>query len=201
MGIVHHITDNMQLFSNYKIDSTASVNIIYIITNTYYKNILYTRIPNMFYRLVCILIFTNRMMPDYTNLRSPYITIADKIIDTVHTYYLNEYFNRILQNQYEKLIIATSIAYDSCNKYSGKKINGTNDFFKYKIKDVETYISKMFSTFDNSSFVSYKPAPFDTVDLYYGTNLRNEETLLKSYTFDKCMVYNYNYDKCSINVA
>jgi hypothetical protein len=129
----------------------------------------------MFYRLVCILIFTNRMMPDYTNLRSPYITIADKIIDTVHTYYLN--------------------------KYSGKKINGTNDFFKYKIKDVETYISKMFSTFDNSSFVSYKPAPFDTVDLYYGTNLRNEETLLKSYTFDKCMVYNYNYDKCSINVA
>ena len=155
----------------------------------------------MFYRLVCILIFTNRIMPDYANLRSPYITFADKIIDTVHTYYLNEYFNRILQNEHEKLIIATSIAYDSCNKYSGKKINGTNDFFKYKIKDVETYISKMFATFDNSSAASYIPAPFDIVDLYYGTNLRNEETLLESYTFDKCIVYNYNYDKCSIEVA
>lgn len=59
----------------------------------------------------------------------------------------------------------------------------------------------MLARFDNSSFASYKPAPFDIVDLYYGTNLRNEETLLESYTFDKCIVYNYNYDKCSIEVA
>lgn len=153
----------------------------------------------MFYRLVCLLIFTNRMIPDYTNLRSPYITFANKIMDTVHTYYYNEYFNRILQNEHEKLVIVTSIAYDSCNKYSGKKINGTNDFFKYTMEDVETYISKMVSTFDNTS-IEYKPPPFDIVDLYYGTNLPNEEKLIEYYTFDKCMIYNYNYDKCSIVV-
>jgi len=153
----------------------------------------------MFYRLVCLLIFTNRMIPDYTNLRSPYITFADKIMDTVHTYYYNEYFNKILKNNVEKLVMVTAIAYDSCNKYSDKKINGSNDFFKNKMQDVEIYISKMVATFDNTS-IEYKPAPFNVVDLYYGTNLRNEETLTQSYTFDKCMVYNYNYDKCNIDI-
>lgn len=153
----------------------------------------------MFYRLVCLLIFTDRMIPDYTNLRSPYITIADKIMDTVHTYYYNEYFNKILKNKFEKIVMVTAIAYDSCNKYSDKKINGTNDFFKNKMEDVETYISKMVATFDNTS-IEYKHPPFDVVDLYYGTNLPNEEKLMNAYTFDKCMVYNYNYDKCSFVV-
>ena len=155
----------------------------------------------MFYRLVCFLIFTRNSMPDYNNLFSPYITATDKIIDQVQTQYINEYFNNIMEEDHEKLIMVTAVAYDACNKYSGQKIRNTTQFFKSTMDDVETYISKMVSTkqkYDNSTYIENPNLSFDTVDLYKGTSLPNEETLMESYIFDKCMILNYNRDKCTI---
>ena len=156
----------------------------------------------MFYRLVCFLLFTQNSMPDYKNLFSPYITPTDKIINIVQTQYINEYFNNIMENDHEKLIIVTAVAYDACNKYSGKKITNTTQFFKSTMDDVETYVSKMFASkknYDNSTYIENPNLIFDTVDFYKGTSLPNEETLMESYNFDKCMILNYNRDKCTID--
>jgi hypothetical protein len=65
----------------------------------------------MFYRLVCFVLFTQNSMPDYKNLFSPYITPTDKIINIVHTQYINEYFNNIMENDHEKLVMVTAVAY------------------------------------------------------------------------------------------
>jgi hypothetical protein len=141
-------------------------------------------------------------MPDYNNLFSPYITATDKIIDQVQTQYINEYFNNIMEEDHEKLIMVTAVVYDACNKYSGQKIRNTTQFFKSTMDDVETYISKMVSTkqkYDNSTYIENPNLSFDTVDLYKGTSLPNEETLMESYIFDKCMILNYNRDKCTID--
>ena len=43
----------------------------------------------MFYRLVCFLIFTRNLIPNYKNVFSPYITTTDKIIEIVQTQYIN----------------------------------------------------------------------------------------------------------------
>jgi len=156
----------------------------------------------MFYRLVCFLIFTRNSMPDYKNLFSPYITTTDKIIDQVQTQYINEYFNNIMEEDHEKLIMVTAVAYDACNKYSGQKIRNTTQFFKSTMDNVETYISKMVSTkqkYDNATYIENPNLSFDTVDFYKGTSLPNEETLMESYNFDKCMILNYNRDKCTID--
>ena len=156
----------------------------------------------MFYRLVCFLLFTRNLIPDYTNLFSPYITATDKIINIVQTQYINEYFNNIMENEHEKLIMVTAVAYDACNKYSGKKITNTTQFFKHTMDNVETYVSKMFATkqyYDNTTYIENPNLSFDIVDFYKGTSLPNEETLLESYNFDKCMILNYNRDKCTID--
>ena len=100
----------------------------------------------MFYRLVCFLIFTRNLIPNYKNVFSPYITTTDKIIEIVQTQYINEYFNNIMENDNEKLIMVTAVAYDACNKYSGQKITNTTQFFKSTMDGVETYISKMFAS-------------------------------------------------------
>ena len=156
----------------------------------------------MLYRLVCFLIFTRNLIPDYKNLFSPYITATDKIIDQVQTQYINEYFNNIMEEDHEKLIMVTAVAYDACNKYSGQKIRNTTQFFKSTMDDVETYISKIVSTkqkYDNSTYIENPNLAFEPVDFYKGTSLPNEETLMQSYNFDKCMILNYNRDKCTID--
>ena len=156
----------------------------------------------MIYRLVCFLIFTRNLIPNYKNLVSPYITPTDKIIDVVQSQYINEYFNNIMENEHEKLIMVTAVAYDACNKYSGQKIRNTTQFFKSTMDDVETYISKMAASkqqYDNSTYIENPNLSFDTVDLYKGTSLPNEETLMESHIFDKCMILNYNRDKCTID--
>lgn len=156
----------------------------------------------MIYRLVCFLIFTRNLIPDYKNLFSPYITPTDKMLDIVQTQYINEYFNNIMENEYEKLIIVTAVAYDACNKYSGKKITNATQFFKSTMDDVETYVSKMFASkknYDNSTYIENPNLIFEPVDFYKGTSLPNEETLMESYNFDKCMILNYNRDKCTID--
>ena len=107
-----------------------------------------------------------------------------------------------MENDNEKLIMVTAVAYDACNKYSGQKITNTTQFFKSTMDGVETYISKMFASkkkYDNSTYIENPNLSFDTVDLYKGTSLPNEETLMESYIFDKCMILNYNSDKCTID--
>ena len=156
----------------------------------------------MFYRLVCFLLFTQNSIPDYKILFSPYITPTDKIINIVQTQYINEYFNNIMEDEHEKLIMVTAVAYDACNKYSGQKIRNTTQFFKSTMDDVETYVSKMFASkqnYDNATYIENPNLSFDTVDFYKGTSLPNEETILESYNFDKCMILNYNRDKCTID--
>ena len=140
-------------------------------------------------------------MPDYTKLYSPYITPTDKILNNVHSQYYSEYFNKILTNQNEKLVIVTAVAYDSCNKYVDKTINGTSGFFKNKVDGVETYVSKMFSKSEPNMSLPYIAPLFDIVELYQGQRIPHEEELLEYYNYDKCIVYNYNKDKCTINVV
>jgi hypothetical protein len=155
----------------------------------------------MIYRLVCILIFTRNLIPNYKKLFTPYITPTDKIIETVQTQYINEYLNNIMEEDHEKLIMVTAVAYDACNKYSGQKITDTTPFFKNTMDDVETYVSKMFASkqnYDNSTYIETTNLMFDIVNFYKGNSLPNEETLLESYNFDKCMILNYNRDKCTI---
>jgi len=140
-------------------------------------------------------------MPDYKNLFSPYITATNKIIDQVQTQYINEYFNNIMEEDHEKLIIVTAVAYDACNKYSGQKIRNTTQFFQSTMDNVETYVSKMAASkqhYDNATYIENPNLIFEPVDLYKGTSLPNEETLMESYIFDKCMILNYNRDKCTI---
>ena len=158
----------------------------------------------MIHRLICFLIFTKNLKPDYTIYKTyPWLeTPAEKIINTVQTYYLNEYFHNIISESGgpEKLVIVSAVAYDSCNKYSGKTVNGTSGFFKNKFEDVETYISKMVATVDEEYPIPYSAPPFDIVELYNGNSIPREESVLEYYDYDKCIVYNYNYDKCDIDV-
>lgn len=156
----------------------------------------------MLHRLICFLIFTKNLIPDYTNLYSPYITPTDKILNNVHSQYLNEYFNKILLNgENEKLVFVTAVAYDSCNKYADKTINGTSEFFKNKVDGVETYVSKMISKSEPNISLPYIAPLFDIVELHQGQNIPHEEELLEYYNYDKCIVYNYNKDKCTIKVV
>jgi hypothetical protein len=154
----------------------------------------------MLHRLICFLVFTKNLVPDYKNLFAPYITPTDKIIDNVYGQYLNEYFHNIIANKHEKVVLVTSVVYDSCNRYAGKTINGTSEFFKNTLDDVEVYISKMISTRDDYT-IPYTAPPFDIVEFYQGPNIPYEEKIMQYYDFDKCIVYNYNQDKCQINVT
>ena len=154
----------------------------------------------MLHRLICFLVFTKNLVPDYKNLFAPYITPTDKIIEKVLSQYLNEYFHNIIANKNEKVVMVTSVAYDSCNKYADKPINGTSEFFKNTLDDVEVYISKMISTRDDYT-IPYTAPPFDIVEFYQGPNIPYEEKIMQYYDFDKCIVYNYNQDKCQINVT
>ena len=155
----------------------------------------------MLHRLICFLIFTKNLIPNYKNLYSPYITPTDKILDKVQNQYLNEYFHNIIKEQHEKVVIVSAVVYDSCNRYSDESINDTSEFFKNTLDDVETYISKMISTIDYhyTNTTPYQKPPFDIVEFYQGKSIPYEENLLDYYNFDKCIVYNYNSDKCKIN--
>jgi len=155
----------------------------------------------MLHRLICFLLFTKNLVPDYNNLFAPYITPTDKIIENVHSQYINEYFHNIIANKNEKVVLVTSVAYDSCNKYGGKTINGTSEFFKNTLDDVEVYISKMFATYEADYSIPYKTPPFDIVEFYQGESIPYEEKIMQYYEFDKCIVYNYNQDKCTIKVT
>ena len=48
--------------------------------------------------------------------------------------------------------------------------------------------------------IPYSTPPFDIVELYKGNSIPNEEKVLGYYDYDKCIVYNYNYDKCDIDI-
>jgi hypothetical protein len=154
----------------------------------------------MLHRLVCFLLFTKNLVPDYKTLQAPYITPTDKIIDYVQTLYFNEYFHKIITDKHEKVVLVTAVAYDACNKYSGKQNNATSEFFKSTMNAVETYIAKTITTSYDNFTIPYQKPPFDIVQLYQGNSIPNEVKLLSSWTFDKCMVYNYNYDKCNIEI-
>ena len=154
----------------------------------------------MLHRLVCFLLFTKNLVPNYKTLQAPYITPTDKIINTVHTLYFNEYFHNIMTDKHEKVVLVTAVAYDACNKYSGKQNNATSEFFKYTMNHVETYVSKIFTSSYENFTIPYQKPPFDIVQLYQGNSIPNEEKLMSSWTFDKCMVYNYNNDKCDIQL-
>lgn len=156
----------------------------------------------MLHRVICFLIFTTNLVPDYKNLFPLYITPTNKIIDIAHAEYFNEYFHNIIPtNQYEKLVLVTSIVYDSCNRYANETINGTSKFFKNTLDDVEVYMSKMLSKYDDDYSIPYKRPSFDIVEFYQGSNIPHEEKIMKYYDFDKCIVYNYNEDECQINVT
>lgn len=158
----------------------------------------------MIHRLICFLIFTKNLKPDYTiyKMYPSLETPAEKIINKVQSLYFNEYFHNIIYESGgpEKLVLVSAVAYDSCNKYSGKTINGTSGFFKNKFDDVETYISKTVATVEDDYPVPYSTPPFDVVELYKGNSIPNEEKVLEYYDYDKCIVYNYNYDKCDIDI-
>ena len=156
----------------------------------------------MIHRILCFLIFTINSIPNYENLRSPYITPTDNILTTVHMMYFNEYFNNIMEDNNEKIVLVSAVAYDACNKYAGKQNNQTSEFFKSTMDDVETYVSKIFTTKNDNLNITttYNRALYNIVEFYKGSSIPNEETIMKSYNFDKCMVYNYNYDKCNIAI-
>lgn len=155
----------------------------------------------MLHRVICFLLFTKNLVPDYTKLFAPYITSTDKMLDKVHGQYYNEYFHNIITNKNEKVVLVTSVVYDACNKYADKTINGTSEFFKNTLDDVEVYISKMISTYEADYSIPYTAPSFDIVEFYQGPNIPHEEKIMQYYDFDKCIVYNYNQDKCQINVT
>uniref|UniRef100_A0A6C0LTG1 Uncharacterized protein n=1 Tax=viral metagenome TaxID=1070528 RepID=A0A6C0LTG1_9ZZZZ len=156
----------------------------------------------MIHRLLCFLIFTTNLKPNYKELQSPYITPTDNILTKVHTMYFNEYFHSIIEEEHEKIVMVSAVAYDACNKYAGKKNNQTSEFFKHTMDNVETYLSKMISSKHDTTNITttYEPPLYNIVEFYKGSSIPNELTVFKSYNFDKCMVYNYNYDKCNIVV-
>jgi hypothetical protein len=139
---------------------------------------------------------------------SPYITPTDGILDSVLASYLNKYFNNIIEENYEKLVMVSAVAYDACNKYaegSGVKNNKSSEFFKSTMSGVETYVSKIVAnklawnkndTWKNSR--GEVEDLFDVVEFYHGNRLEHEEQLFRFYNFDKCIVYNHNKDKCNI---
>jgi len=162
----------------------------------------------MIYRLICFVIFTTNLIPNYKKLMSPYITPTDGILDSVLASYLNKYFNNIIEENTEKVVMVSAVAYDACNKYgggSGRVNNKSEEFFKRTMSGVEVYVSKMFAnklawnkndTWKNSH--GEVEDLFDVVEFYKGSRLEHEEHLFRFYNFDKCIVYNHNKDKCNI---
>lgn len=160
----------------------------------------YNSSSKMIHRLICFLIFTTNHVPDYTQLYAPYITATDTILAKVQTKYYSEYFHNIIEESHEKVVMVSAVVYDACDRFSSSGIDyKMNDFFQGEVDDVETYVSKMVSTKDTDDSLSYEKPDFDIVELYKGTSIPGEETLMKSYSFDQCIVYNYNYDKCTID--
>ena len=45
----------------------------------------------MIHRLLCFLIFTTNLKPNYKELQSPYITPTDNILTKVHTMYFTPF--------------------------------------------------------------------------------------------------------------
>ena len=154
----------------------------------------------MIHRLICFLIFTTNQIPDYKHLYAPYITPTDSILAKVQTKYFTEYFNSIIEESHEKVVMVSAVVYDACQRFSSGVDYKMNDFFQGEVDDVETYVSKMVSTMiDDGNTLPYVKPDFDIVELYKGSSIPGEETLQKSYYFDQCIVYNYNYDKCTID--
>lgn len=163
----------------------------------------------MIYRLICFVIFTTNLVPNYKKLVTPYITPTDSILDLVWAAYLNHYFNNIIEDNSEKVVMVSAVAYDACNKYgdgSGVKNNQSSEFFRGTMSGVEIYVSKIFAnklawnkndTWKNSRG-EVVDGLFDVVEFYQGNRLEHEEDLFGFYNFDKCIVYNHNMDKCTI---
>ena len=187
--------------------------LLYLVSHTVYYTkltsillyIIISILPSkkMLHRLICFLIFTTNQIPDYKHLYAPYITPTDSILNKVHTKYYSEYFHNIIEESHEKVVMVSAVVYDACDRFSSSGIDyKMNDFFQGEVDDVETYISKMVSTKytdDDDNTLPYVKPDFDIVELYKGTSIPGEETLQKSYSFDQCIVYNYNYDKCTID--
>ena len=162
----------------------------------------------MIYRLICFVIFTTNLVPNYKKLVSPYLTSTDSILDSVLASYLKKYFNNIIEENCEKLIMVSAVAYDACNKYGSDRViqnNKSEEFFKRTMSGVETYVSKMFANkLDWNKNDTWKNSRgevedlFDIVQFYKGNRLEHEDELFKFYNFDKCIVYNHNKDKCNI---
>jgi hypothetical protein len=74
-----------------------------------------------------------------------------------------------------------------------------HDYFTYEIPTVDIRISKMFASITDDD-VPMIVSPFPIVELFSGNSLPNEENLVGSYTFDKCMVYNPDAKRCPVNV-
>jgi len=138
-------------------------------------------------------------VPDYKHIYAPYITPTDTILNKVHTKYYTEYFHNIIEESHEKVVMVSVVVYDACQRFSSGIDYNMPEFFQGKIDDVETYVSKMVSTKDVNASLPYVKPDFDIVELYKGQRIPGEETLLKSYTYDQCIVYNYNHDKCTID--
>lgn len=130
---------------------------------------------------------------DAQHRETPDITM----MSNAQNYLWSEYFNNIITGN-EKVVLVSALAYDACS-YSDKNYT-MHDYFTYEIPTVDIRISKMVASIVEDDPVQYIVPPFPIVELYSGKSLPNEENLVGSYTFDKCMVYNPDARRCPVNV-
>jgi hypothetical protein len=114
------------------------------------------------------------------------------MMSNAYEYLFSEYFNHIITG-HEKVVIVSALAYDACS-YIDKNYT-MQDYFTGEIPTVDIRISKMFASITDDD-VPIIVSPFPIVELFSGKTLPNEENLLKSYTFDQCMVYNPDAKRC-----
>ena len=129
---------------------------------------------------------------DMQHVETPDVSMMSK----AYQYLFSEYFNHIITG-HEKVVIVSALAYDACS-YSDKNYT-MHDYFTYEIPTVDIRISKMFASITDDD-VPMIVSPFPIVELFSGNSLPNEENLVRSYTFDKCMVYNPDAKRCPVNV-
>ena len=154
----------------------------------------------MFYRLYCMILFSaaarisvqKYLQMDMQHVETPDVSMMSK----AYQYLFSEYFNHIITG-HEKVVIVSALAYDACS-YSDKNYT-MHDYFTYEIPTVDIRISKMFASITDDD-VPMIVSPFPIVELFSGNSLPNEENLVGSYTFDKCMVYNPDAKRCPVNV-
>jgi len=154
----------------------------------------------MLYRLYCMILFSaasrisvqKYLQMDMQHVETPDVSMMSK----AYQYLFSEYFNHIITG-HEKVVIVSALAYDACS-YVDKNYT-MHDYFTYEIPTVDIRISKMFASITDDD-VPMIVSPFPIVELFSGNSLPNEENLVRSYTFDKCMVYNPDAKRCPVNV-